>query len=66
MKDLLMQFLNLTNFLSLSFLKVKISITRPDARLPKSRAGEQGPYLRSLDHLGRSSEIKVPYFLIKL
>ena len=32
--------------------------TRPDTRLPKSRVGGQGPYLRSLDHLGRSSEVK--------
>ena len=32
--------------------------TRPDTRLPKSRAGGQGPYLRSPDHLGRSSECK--------
>ena len=32
--------------------------TRPDTRLPKSRAGGQGPYLRSLGHLGRSSEVK--------
>ena len=32
--------------------------TRPDTRLPQSRAGGQGPYLRSLDHLGRSSEVK--------
>ena len=31
--------------------------TRPDTRLPKSRAGGQGPYLRSLDHLGRSSVV---------
>ena len=30
--------------------------TRPDTRLPQSRAGGQGPYLRSLDDLGRSSE----------
>ena len=30
--------------------------TRPDTRLPQSRAGGQGPYLRSLDHFGRSSE----------
>ena len=29
--------------------------TRPDTRLPQSRAGGQGPYLRSPDHLGRSS-----------
>ena len=32
--------------------------TSPDTRLPKSRAGGQGPYLRSPDHLGRSSEVK--------
>ena len=32
--------------------------TRPDTRLSQSRAGGQGPYLRSLDHLGRSSEAK--------
>ena len=32
--------------------------TRPDTRLPKSRAGGQGPYLRSPDHLGRRSEVK--------
>ena len=34
------------------------NITRPDTTLPKSRAGGQGPYLRSLDHLGRSSEVQ--------
>ena len=27
-----------------------------DTRLPQSRVGGQEPYLRSLDHLGRSSE----------
>ena len=32
--------------------------TRPDTRLPQSRAGGQGPYLRSPEHLGRSSEAK--------
>ena len=32
--------------------------TRPDTRLPKSRAGGQGPYLSSPDHLGRSSNAK--------
>ena len=32
--------------------------TRPDTRLPQSRAGGQELYLRSLDHLGRSSEAK--------
>ena len=34
--------------------------TRPDTRLPKSRAGGQGPYLRPLHHLGRSSKAKDP------
>ena len=32
--------------------------TRPDTGLRQSRAGGQEPYLRSLDHLGRSSEVK--------
>ena len=32
--------------------------TRPDTRLPQSHAGGQGPYLRSLDYLGRGSEAK--------
>ena len=32
--------------------------TRPDTRLPKSRVGGQGPYFRSPDHLGRSSEVR--------
>ena len=32
--------------------------TRTDTRLPKSRAGGQGPYLRSLDYLGRSSGVR--------
>ena len=32
--------------------------TRPDTRLPQSRAGGQGIYLRSLHHLGRSCETK--------
>ena len=31
---------------------------RPDTRLPQTRAGGQGLYLRSLDHLGRRSEAK--------
>ena len=35
-----------------------VNTTRPDTRLPKSRAGGQGPYLRSPDHLGRSSEVR--------
>ena len=33
--------------------------SRLDTRLPKSRAGGQGPYLRSLDYLGRSEVIEV-------
>ena len=32
--------------------------TRPGTRLPQSHAGGQRPYLRSLAHLGRSSEAK--------
>ena len=32
--------------------------TRPDTRLPQSCAGGQRLYLRSLHHLGRSSEAK--------
>ena len=31
--------------------------TRPDTQLPQSCVGGQGPYLRSLNHLGRSSEV---------
>ena len=38
--------------------KIKRPKIRPDARLPLSRAGGQGLYLRSLDHLGGSSEAK--------
>ena len=34
------------------------NVSRPDTRLPKSRAGGQGPYLRSPDYFGRSSEVK--------
>ena len=32
--------------------------TRPYTRLPQSRAGGQGLYLRLIDHMGRSSEAK--------
>ena len=32
--------------------------TRPDTRLPQSRAGGQGPFLRSMEDLGRSSMAK--------
>ena len=38
--------------------KLRQKETRPDTRLPQSRAGGQGLYLRSLNHLGRSSEAK--------
>ena len=34
--------------------------TRPDAQLPQSRVGGQGPYLRSVEHLGRSGIAKSP------
>ena len=35
-----------------------LMITRPDTQLPQSRAGGRGPYLRSVEHLGRSSKAK--------
>ena len=38
--------------------RVVFVVTRPDTRLPKSRAGGQGPNLRSPDYLGRGSEVK--------
>ena len=34
--------------------------TRPDTRLPQSRAGGQGPYSRSVEYLGRSGIAKNP------
>ena len=34
--------------------------TRPDTRLPQSRAGGQGPYFRSVEHLGRSGLARHP------
>ena len=34
--------------------------TRLDTRLPHSHAGGQGPYLRSVEHLGRSDIAKNP------
>ena len=37
-------------------IQMESKSTRPDTRLPQSRADGQGPYLRSLDHLGRGSE----------
>ena len=40
------------------FLREIDKETRPDTRLPKSCAGGQGPYLRLLNQLGRSSEVK--------
>ena len=45
------------HLISLDFTCFQRSIkTRPDTRLPQSRAGGQRLYLRSLNHLGRSSE----------
>ena len=41
-----------------SSMNVKRMRTRPDTRLPQSRACGQGPYLRSIHHLGMSSEAK--------
>ena len=41
-----------------SLFKGVFEKTRPDTRLPQSLAGGQGQFLRSLDHLGRSSEVK--------
>ena len=38
--------------------QVASSLTWSDTQLPKLRAGGQGSYLRSLDHLGWSSEVK--------
>ena len=35
-------------------------LTRLDIRLPQSCAGGQGPYLRSVEHLGRSGIAKNP------
>ena len=35
-----------------------VVLTRPNTWLSQSRAGGQGLYIRSLDHLGRSSEAK--------
>ena len=32
--------------------------TKHDTGLPQLRVGEQGPFLRSLEHLGRSGEKK--------
>ena len=38
--------------------KTACNLKRADTQLPQSRAGGQGLYLRSLHHLGRSSEAK--------
>ena len=35
-----------------------VNQTKLETWLPKLRVGGQGLYLRSLDHLGRSSEVK--------
>ena len=44
----------------LLFLRFYCVKTRPDTRLPQSRAGGQGPYFRSVEHLGRSGIAKNP------
>ena len=49
---------NLPSPLACARVKLICMQTRLDTRLPQSRAGGQGPYFRSLDHLGRSSEAK--------
>ena len=41
-----------------AFQKITFFKTRPATQLPKWREGRQGPYLRSLAHLGRSSGVK--------
>ena len=55
-----MNFFYLNNGLSAEKLKATpiCKKTRPDTWPPQSRIGGQGPYLRSLDHLGRSSQAK--------
>ena len=40
--------------------------TKPNTQLPQSRVGRQGLYLRSLDHLGRSSDAKDLNYLKKI
>ena len=40
--------------------------TRPDTRLPQSRAGGQGPYLRSVEHLGSCGIAKNPIIAEKV
>ena len=46
------------SLLKLIILKGFHAIKEKQGQLPQSRAGGQGPYLRSLDHLGRSSEAR--------
>ena len=49
---------NMCSVYAQSQILIMFKRTRPDTRLPKSRAGGQGPYLRSLHRLGRSSGVK--------
>ena len=37
---------------------MKVKVLTNGTRLPKSRVGGEGPYLRAPDHLGRSIEVK--------
>ena len=41
-----------------SLMRLDVVQTRLDTRLPKSRAGGQGPYLRTLDRLDRCSKVR--------
>ena len=43
------------HFIGLIGYKLEMKVTKPNTLLLKCRAGGQGPYLRSLDHLDRSS-----------
>ena len=42
--------------MSVSDLNADCIKTRPDTRLPKSRAGGKGRYFKSMKHLGRNSK----------
>ena len=46
------------NFSPDLYVQTPVNVTRPDTRLPQSRAGGQGPYLSSPEHSGRSSTVK--------
>ena len=59
----ILNFFVLVNGRNVVLINIKNSVlinteTRPDTWLPQLRVGGQGPYLRSLDHFGRSCEIQ--------